>query len=177
MQAKKIKLQAAQRKFRGIPVREARAAIHVQPNKQDIAGATREDPENCAYARCLKRTLDCGNVFVFRSTAYVETLDERGNRIMERYAVRQYAKEYLLRFDGGEKIEPGGFVFHVPSNCRTLNYKMRDYYKRKAAGKATSGPKNNDVKLPKPKSYSLRNGKGAVHFITQEQITVNRETR
>jgi hypothetical protein len=148
--------------------------MHVQPNKDDIKGATREDPENCAYARCLKRTLDCTNVFVFRSIAYIETLDERGASVMERYSVRKYAKEYLLRFDGGEKIEPGGFVFHVPNRSRTLDSKVQDYYRRKAAGKPTSGPKNTGTTTAKPKSYSLRSGKGAVHFITGEQITVHR---
>lgn len=162
------------RKFNGIPVREARAAMHVQPNKEDIRGATREDPENCAYARCLKRTLDCRNVFVFRSIAYIETLDEKGNPTMERYSVRRYAKEYLLRFDGGEKIAPGGFVFHVPSRCRTLNYKMEVYHNRKAKGK-TSGPRNTGAQAIKAKEYGLRSGKGTVHFITAQQIKVNRD--
>lgn len=170
MQAKKIK----DRKFNGIPVREARAAMHVQPNRDDIKGATREDPENCAYARCLKRTLDCKNVFVFRSIAYVETLDERGKRIMERYTVKKHAKDYLLRFDGGEKVEPGGFVFHVPNRTKTLDQKMVYYHERKKAGKPTSGPKNTGATVGKPKTYGLRNGKGAVHFITAQQIKVHR---
>jgi hypothetical protein len=163
-----------QRKLNGIPVREARAAIHVQPNKEDIRGATREDPENCAYARCLRRTLDCKTVFVFLSFAYIETLDEKGNPIIERYNVRKHAKAYLLKFDHGEKVEPGGFVFHVPPPAKTLDYKMADYRRRKAAGKPVSGPRKPGVRGPKAKEYSLRNGKGAVHFITAEQIKVNR---
>jgi hypothetical protein len=164
-----------QRKFDGIPVREARAAIHVQPNREDIKGAVREDPENCAYARCLRRTLDAPNVFVFRSIAYVQTLDERGKPIMERYAVRRYAKEYLLRFDGGEKIEPGGFVFHVPPKSRTLDNKMAKYHFYKTRGGKTRGPGDTGVKSIKAKTYSIRSGKGAVHFLYAEQIKVNRE--
>jgi hypothetical protein len=164
--------QRKERRFNGIPVSEARAALHVQPNREDIRGATREDPENCAYARCLKRILDCRNVFVFRSVAYVETLDEKGQPIMERYTVRQHAKEYLLKFDGGEKVQPGGFTFHPPNKCRTLDYKIKDYHRRKAAGEPVSGPRNGS-KMP-PKTYSLRNGKGAVHFITGQLIKVNR---
>jgi hypothetical protein len=162
------------RRFNGIPVREARAAMHVRPNRDDIKGATKEDPENCAFARCLKRTLEAKSVFVFTSIAYIESLDEQGSAIMERYAVKTYAKEYLLKFDGGEKIEPGGFVFHVPNRTKTLDYKMQDYHKRKAQGKPMSGPKNTGTKVAKPKSYGLRNGKGAVHFITAQQIKVNR---
>jgi hypothetical protein len=169
-----MKLVKKDRRFNGIPVREARAAMHVQPSREDIRGATKEDPENCAYARCLKRTLDCKNVFVFRSIAYIETLDERGNPVMERYMVRSYAQEYLLKFDGGEKVAPGGFVFHVPTKCKTLNFKMHEYHRRKAAGKATSGPKNTGATAVIPKEYSLRSGKGAVHFITAEEIKVRR---
>jgi hypothetical protein len=170
-----MKKSRRDRRFNGIPVREARAAMHVQPNKRDIEGAVREDPENCAYARCLKRTLDCKNVFVFRSVAYIETLDEAGNAIMERYNVRTYARQYLLRFDGGEVVEPGGFVFHVPPKARTLNYKLDYYQRRKKEGKSLSGPKDTGAKAPKSKSYGLRSGKGAVHFITAEKIHVNRE--
>lgn len=169
-----MRIVKKERKFAGIPVREARAAMHVQPSREDIRGATKEDPENCAYARCIKRTLDCKNVFVFRSIAYIETLDERGKSIMERYMVRSYAQEYLLKFDGGEKVAPGGFVFHVPTKCKTLNFKMSEYHRRKSAGKATSGPKNTGAKATKPKEYSLRSGKGAVHFITAEEIRVRR---
>jgi hypothetical protein len=164
--------RAYHRKFRGIPVQEARAALHVQPNKADIQGATREDPENCAYARALKRTLDCKNVFVFSMYAYIETLNETGNRIMERYVVRKYAKEYLLRFDGGEKIEPGGFVFHPPNRSKTLAYKMKDYWDRKRRGMVSR--RRTGATAMKPKTYSLRNGKGAVHFITGEEIKVRR---
>lgn len=153
-------------------MREARASMHVQPNKRDIEGATREDPENCAYARCLKRTLECKNVFVFRSIAYIETLDEQGKTIMERYVVRTYAQDYLLRFDGGETVPPGGFVFHAPNRSKQLDYKMKNYWQRKRAGKIVK--RVTGAKAQKPKSYNLRNGKGTVHFITAEQIKVNR---
>src|SRR6478752_2395257 len=92
-----MKLKTRERRFEGIPVREAKAAMHVQPSREDIRGATREDPENCAYARALKRTLDCQHVYVFKTVAYVESLDEKGQTIMLRYVVRSYAQDYLLR--------------------------------------------------------------------------------
>jgi hypothetical protein len=163
------------RMFNGILVREARAAIHVQPNKEDIRGATREDPENCAYARCIRRTMEAKSVFVFSTIAYVETLDHLGQPVMERYHVRHHARNYLLRFDGGEKVEPGGFVFHPPAKCKTLDYKILVYHKRKREGKSTTGPKNTGATRSKPQAYTMRNGKGAVHFITAQQILVNRK--
>ena len=148
------------RHYQGLPVREARASIIVQPSKSDINGASPEDPTNCAYARCLKRTLECKTVFVFRSVAYIETLDEKGRRYLERYVVRQHAREYLMKFDGGQKIEPGGFTFHKPAPSNTLDYKTEQtrQYRRSPHTKLTGTS-------TKPQTYSLRYGYGAVHFI------------
>lgn len=157
--------------FRGIPIQEAKASIHVQPNDKDISGATKESPDNCAYARCLKRNLNCGNVFVFKTIAYIESLNERGQTVMLRYIVKTYARDYLMRFDHGERVQPGGFVFHRPSRCRTLNYKQKEGAKRYKSGKRS--PRLTKPGPQKPKSYSLRNGKGQVHlFCAEDQIKV-----
>ncbi|HET9374288.1 MAG TPA: hypothetical protein VFO40_04910 [Chthoniobacterales bacterium] len=163
-----------ERKFARLPIREARASLHVQPNKWDIKDAVKEDPENCAYARCLRRTLECQHVFVFKTVAYIETLDEKGRPVMQRYIVRHYAREYLLRFDGGEKVEPGGFVFHAPNRSRTLNYKVEHY-----RGRPRSPHARLTGETVQPKSYSLRNGKGQVHFsglgvITKSERPISR---
>lgn len=154
------------RMFRGIPVREARASIHVQPNKADINGATKEDPTNCAYARCLKRTLEAPNVYVFKVVAYIQTLDEFGRPIMERYKVKKHAHGYLLRFDHGEKVEPGGFVFHKPSRCSTLTYKQKQQRERFKQGKKS--PRVSEGHKPRSRTFSLRQGTGLVHFFGKE---------
>jgi hypothetical protein len=148
------------RHYQGLPVREARANLLVQPSKKDIEGASPEDPTNCAYARCLKRTLECKTVFVFKSIAYIETLDEKGKPVLERYVVKQHAREYLLKFDGGQRVEPGGFTFHKPNRSSTLDYKTEQtrIYRRsphaKIIGRATPA-----------RTFSLRYGTGQVHFI------------
>lgn len=155
--------------FKGIPVREALASIHVQPNQADIEKATKESPVNCAYARCLKRTLDAPNVFVFKTIAYIESLDERGQKVMLRYRVKSYARDYLMKFDHGEKIEPGGFVFHRPNRSNTLAYKQRSGQLRAQAGKES--PRTSVGQKPKQRQFSLRNGKGRVHlFGNEDQI-------
>lgn len=157
------------RMFKGIPVREARASIHVQPNQGDINKSTRESPVNCAYARCLKRTLDAPNVFIFKTIAYIQTLDEAGNAIMERYMVKTYARDYLMRFDHGEKVPPGGFVFHRPNRSNTLKYKQQDGIRRYEAGKAS--PRVSQGQKVKQRQFSMRNGKGLVHLLgTEDQI-------
>lgn len=155
--------------FRGIPVQEARASLHVQPNKADISGAVKEDPANCAYARCLKRTLEAGNVFVFKTVAYIQTMNESGAPIMERYRVRKYAREYITRFDSGKVVEPGGFVFHKPNRSCTLDYKVKDYARRKKLGKL-SPRRSSGPPATRAKAYSVRNGKGRVHFLGSQDI-------
>jgi len=146
--------------FKGIPVREARASLLVQPNKRDIDSALPDDPENCAYAKCIRRTLECDNVFVFKTVAYIQSLDHRGKPLMERFIVRKHAKEFLVKFDGGKTVAPGGFTFHAPTRANTLDYKTEQTraYRRsphaKIIGTAT-----------KVRVYSLRHGTGQVHFI------------
>jgi hypothetical protein len=166
---KKRKFKNKVRMFRGLSVQEARAAMHVQPNQKDISGATLEDPSNCAYARCIKRTLNAESVFVFKTVAYIQTLNESGAPIMERYLVRKYARDYLIRFDGGQKVEAGGFVFHAPQRSQTLTYKHRQQLKRIKAGKKS--PRISEGVKPRIKSFSLRRGTGKVHlFGGEDQI-------
>lgn len=161
------------RQYRGIPIREARASIHVQPNAKDIAGATQESPDNCAYARCLKRTYEAANVYVFKTVAYIQTLDEEGKPVIERYLVKTYARDYLMRFDHGEKVPPGGFVFHRPNRSATLSYKQKEGLRRRKAGKIS--PRLTAGEKPKVKNFSLRRGTGLVHpFCGDDQITVRK---
>jgi hypothetical protein len=152
--------------FKGIAVREARGNLLVQPNKRDIESALPEDPEHCAYARCIRRTLECENVFVFKTVAYIEVLDRKGKPTMERYIVRKHAKEFLVKFDGGERVAPGGFTFHAPSRCNTLDYKAEQTraYRRSPHARITG-------ERIRATSYSLRHGTGQVHFIGKGVIT------
>jgi hypothetical protein len=168
----KQRKQKPVRMYRGIPVREARASIHVQPNQRDIDTATRESPTNCAYAVCLRRVLNSPSVFVFKTKAYIQTLDEMGVPIMERYIVKKYAREYLMRFDHGEKVPPGGFVFHRPPRSATLSYKQKQQRARTKAGKVS--PRRASAPKVKARQYlvrTTRDGKGMIHlFGNEDQI-------
>lgn len=157
------------RTFRGMPVVEAKASIHVQPNAKDISGATPESPDNCAYARCLRRTFDASSVFVFKTVAYVQTLNTQGQPILERFIVRKYAREYIVKFDHGEKVEPGGFVFHAPSRGLTLAWKLK---KDQRYGRS---PHREKGKKPELREFSLRRGTGRCHFYgPDDQIKIPR---
>lgn len=150
-----------------MPVIEARASIHVQPNAKDIAGATKESPTDCAYARCLRRTFESPSVYVFRTVAYVQTLDEKGQPILERFIVRKYAREYIVKFDGGERVEPGGFVFHAPPPSTTLKHKLA---KDLRYGRSPHKAKGKKQAL---REFSLRRGTGKCRFFgPEDQIKV-----
>jgi hypothetical protein len=113
------------RYFQGLRVREGRGDILVQPNRGDITQARKHDPENCAYAICLKRMLQTSRVYVYTTVCYVQTLDEKGEPILERYVVRNHAHAYIQRFDRGEPVNPGGFILHKPTGSKTLEYKRK----------------------------------------------------
>lgn len=119
-------IQTKQRMFQGLPVREGRGDILVQPTRADIASALRHDPENCAYAICLKRMLNTTRVYVYTTVAYVQTMDEGGTPILERYMVKNHAHAWVQKFDRGEDVGPGGFILHKPTGTKTLESKRKE---------------------------------------------------
>jgi hypothetical protein len=118
-------IRKGQRYFRGLRVKEGRGDILVQPTRVDIAEARRHDPENCAYAVCIKRMLQTSHVYVYTTVCYIQTLDEGGHEILERYVVRNHAHAYIQKFDKGEPVNPGGFILHKPTGSKTLEYKRK----------------------------------------------------
>jgi hypothetical protein len=166
-------IQSRQRMFQGLPVKEGRSDILVQPTARDIKAAIRHDPENCAYAICLRRMLETSRVFVYTSVAYVETMDERGNHIMERYIVRDHAHAWVEKFDRGEQVNPGGFVLHRPEKSKTLEYKRigsrswaRLNYEKARTFARESFQRQKARKKDPAKQYSgtFRDGTGQVKF-------------
>jgi hypothetical protein len=170
---------AHNRVFRGMPVRDGKSNIRVQPNKQDIKKAVPGDPTHCAYAECLRRQYDASNVWVFKTVAYVQLLDESGKPIVERYAIHEEARWYLDRFDNGEKIHPAGFVLQAPTESDRLDhiteYKRQIAAERKARGekvkkypqraaKIIGSRKTGAAIVPRELNGFTRSGAGMVHF-------------
>jgi len=182
-------LQKKQRMFQGIPVRDARADILVKPTQSDIDIAIRRDPEHCAYAVCLKRMLQTTRVFVYSTIAYVETADEQGRPLMERYEIRNSAYHAIEKFDRGEKMNPGGFTLHSPAPSATLEGKRRyarslmkepGYRERLRDYQKKWWQKKRKIKYSKVRElvgrdngakYDFRDGTGQVRFLgTHEGI-------
>jgi hypothetical protein len=166
--------------FDGLPVREARGNILVKPTQDDIDHALRHNPQQCAYALCLKRMLQTKRVFVYHTVAYIETADEAGNPIMERYMIRNSAYHYIQAFDKGEPTTPGGFTLHKPNPSYTLEGKRRYYQSRKknperdALRRQYQKSWYQSYRSPKAKqlgkssnqtAFSFRDGTGQVRFI------------
>jgi hypothetical protein len=131
------------RKFLGMPFREAVGILRVQPMPEDIENAVRGDPERCAYAACLRRLFHTDNVYIFKEYAYVGTLDEQGNKIFERYRIKGAARKYIDDFDAGKGIGPGSFSLHPPCPSETLDAKQAaDERRRHRRGKnrRSAGP-------------------------------------
>jgi hypothetical protein len=120
---KKRKIIRAERVFMGMPVQDAEADILVQPTRGDIAKGIKGDPEQCAYAQCVKRMLNARVVFVYHTVAYVEALTEKGDSVLLRYTIRDGTKEYLETYDSGKDVKPAGFSLRAPNYSMTLDYK------------------------------------------------------
>jgi hypothetical protein len=158
------KVPPLKRTFKGMPVKEARANILLQPSVADIKGATQESPTNCAFARFIKRTYDTPTVYVFKTRCFIQTLDETGAPMLERFVVRTYAREYVIKFDGGQKVDPGGFVLYAPKPSQTLKYKER--INRRSPHKTQGTPLH-------PYKFSTRSGTGHCNFFgPEDQIRV-----
>lgn len=176
------KIVRADRIFMGMPVRDAEQSILVQPIREDIDKAVRGDPENCAYARCVKRMLKSSVVFVYHTVAYIEVLDSKGERVLERYFIKNGTRDYLETFDGGSsKVEPAGFSLKAPPISQTLDYKAAIRKRQVRAGLYARWQDNRKEKLLIEKKTgkklirrrviakrtvgSFRDGTGCVKFI------------
>jgi hypothetical protein len=171
-------IRKGQRYFRGLRVKEGRGDILVQPTKVDIAEARRHDPENCAYAICIKRMLQTSRVYVYTTVCYIQTLDEGGHEILERYVVKNHAHAYIQRFDKGEPVSPGGFILHKPTGSKTLDYKRKQSQRwahdnpEKAREYAMRGYERTKIKRKRTQGQGVkremigtfRNGTGQVKF-------------
>jgi hypothetical protein len=159
------------RKYHGMPQQEATADLHVQPLLEDIENAKRGDPENCVFARCLKRVLHTSTAVIFKSTAYVEVLSEKGDKILRRYTIDGAARKCIDTFDRTGKIAPAGFILRAPTPTRTLDAKVA-YNAKHPRKQKIKGTRTWKVAKPKEHDFSfLRDGTGMVSFRKEEGLT------
>lgn len=134
-------LQKVKEWFGGLPVVEAKHELRIQPSAADLARSIRNDAQRCVFSQCARRMWGASKVVFFGSMAYVDLLDERGNRRVERFRIGYAGRRLIKDFDMGKKVKLSGFLLKPPSEGMTRKSR-RDYMnsynkKRRAKGLST----------------------------------------
>lgn len=189
MTGRKKRQNANYRMFRGLPVRDGTSSIRVQPNKVDLKKGVPGDPTHCAYAECLRRQWNAPNVWIFKTVAYVQLVDENSKPVIERYAIQEEARWYLERFDNGDEVHPAGFILTPPKTAKTLDVITTANRKASADRRARGIVKKNYHKPaeivgesnlgagaePRKLEVSVaRSGSGMVHFKAKLAPTIKK---
>lgn len=109
-------------KLRGIRYEDAKDSIVVTVMPEDVRGAKRGDPCNCAFARAVKRQTQAEEVFIFRTTGAIRFAAHKNvpGRIL-RYVLPWDARGQIEAFDAPRgPFKPARFVFEAPSRSQTL---------------------------------------------------------
>src|SRR5215469_3175462 len=124
--------------WKNVPVFDATMMICLFPQKPDVEDATPGDPENCAYARCIKRVWPhARRVRIWRNVALVETTNNRGETIAERYIISSKGKRALKNLDLGVGTpQPCSLLPPTPSTTlEGMREKSRRTWPKRAARK------------------------------------------
>lgn len=174
-QSLRLRDAALKRVFGDLEVVEATAPLHLQPQRCDIDTAERDDPANCAFSRACQRMYGSSVVLFFGTVAYVDLLDEHGERKIFRFSIGQAARDFIKAFDAGEDVKPGGFRLSPPPPGETLDGIAKRRRSREARIRAAllkgeayePDPKYRNAGMNRPGAVRIRNfrsGSGMVHF-------------
>lgn len=125
--------KAVKRVWGDAPVIDARKELRVMILPDDLEGAKRQDPGCCVFARACKRAFNSTKVLFFRTLAYVELPDSKGNIRVERFVLSKEMRRLIEDFDKGSEVIPkAGFVLKPPG-ARGLDALAAGHRKRRAA--------------------------------------------
>lgn len=167
----KSQMAALVRTFGELPVVDALGDMLIMPTNEDIEKAVPADPEHCVFSECCRRTLGSLSVVFFKTCAYVDIPNPKGDgRVVARFELPQRTRELIQEFDRGHEVNPGGYLLKKPNPGSTLEAKReirqacRDR-KRKAiiAGTFVEG-ESRESKRRYAFTVGVRNGTGRVHF-------------
>lgn len=100
---------------------EATTPLRIQPIPDDAVGASPKDPGNCVFVHTVKRMYTSQMVLVWKKFAYIDLLNERGTREVNRFAVSSAATKMLSDFDRGLPFKAGTAIeFLPPTKSKTL---------------------------------------------------------
>jgi hypothetical protein len=166
-QTKKHKLTDAF--WKNVSVIDATEAICLFPQTPDLEYAQPGDPENCVYAKCIKRVWpNSRRVRIWRGVALVETTDKHGQTIAHRYIISSRGKKALRDFDQGlGKAQPCMLLPPTPSvtlegsrERARKNYPLKKEREIKRSREGLSGVFVPTYTRKHTADFNIRNGSG-----------------
>ena len=155
--------ESEQKFYKGMPVKDADKALQVTLSIANVKESTPRDPENCAFAVCLKRTLGVSTVAINKTSAYIESKSEQGS-IVEKYVPSKKVGHFIDLFDGEEisSVPKQSFWFYPPSKSRKISYKGKKTIEVQTPKEQIENPIQSKVVVSEPKkrkTYHALRGK------------------
>jgi hypothetical protein len=116
--------------FGELPMQEARANLIIQPNEQDVAIAG-TDAYNCALSQCCQRMYGSQSAIFAASVAYVDMLNEKGDRVIMRFILSKDARRVIRDNDARRQVKPRAILLLAPSKGDTIKYRREHSRKRR----------------------------------------------
>lgn len=110
----KIKKTRKSRLFEGLPVVDATKPLTISVLKEDVKGARKNDPGNCAAARAGKREQH-KEVRVFLTRTYIKE-----NKKWVRYQTPESASREIIAFDRGSEFCTGKYTLRPATESNKL---------------------------------------------------------
>jgi hypothetical protein len=98
----------------GLPILDAKKAVTLIINDNDINKADPKEPKDCAVARACRRGLHVKEVRVHLGRVYLR--QNEGNWL--RYMTPRYLRSEIIAFDRGGKFAPGEYTLQAPGPSR-----------------------------------------------------------
>lgn len=113
-----------------IPVIDSKFSFLLQPNKEDIEKGIPGDHTQCMYCVACRRLYDSDLVWVTRMLAYVELKGKGGKPVLQRFILKDPAKQNVKAFDAGDLITPEAVIFAAPTGSQTLDAQAEQWRQR-----------------------------------------------
>lgn len=113
-----------ERYFEGLPVRDASIPTRVNVLPEDFDPDARKEPAHCLLANACRRAFGSKAVVFFRTVAYVELVEEDGERVVERFNLPQTTRNIVASYDKGEDVPTDGrlVTLEPPSPGKSLEH-------------------------------------------------------
>lgn len=105
----------------GLPVIDAKQALTLTINDNDINKASVKEPADCAVARACRREFHAKEVRVHLARVYLRT--NKGNWV--RYMTPRPLRSEIIAFDRGGRFAPGEFKLLPPNHADKLGAKRK----------------------------------------------------